>query len=941
MPEDLQRLQSLFAAALELPSERRDEMLARECAGDAQLLAEINALLEADSRYRFTTARPVVNGLEQMIPALASHAALSGERVGAYRLHEEIGRGGMGAVYRAERDDGSVAQQVAIKFVRRELLDANTLKRFQLERQVMATLNHPFIARLLDASQLDDGTPYYVMEYVDGIPIADYCERVDLDVRERLALMRKVCGAVAEAHRNLIVHRDLKPGNILVDAAGNPKLLDFGIAKLISASLVGNEETGTAYRYFSPQYASPEQIGGAPVGVACDVYGLGLLLYELLAGCRPFDLTGLSAGQIERLIKEVPPAAPSAALARSSKSNIRVRQLRGDLDGIVMRCLRKLPSERYASVEQLEVDLGNYLDGRPVQARGGHGWYRTQKFVRRNKIAVAVGILVTTSLMIGIVAFAWQARIAQQRAAELEQVSKFQADMLGQVDTTKAGKLLSEDVRAKLDEALRKRGMVDSERAAQTEAFAKLWQRVNATDAARDLIDLTILKPAAEAVDKQFKDQTVVDAILRQVLADRYRAFGLLDAALPLQERALVTRRNVLGDEHPDTLKSLNAMGVLLADQGKPSDAEAMIRDAVQKRRQTLGEEDPDTLTSIYDLGSVLMDQGKWSEAEEYFREALEKRRRVLGEQHGDTLHSINNMGLVLQSEGKLSEAEPYLREALDKRRRFLGEDDPDTISSLNNFGLLLKYQGKLSEAETYFREALVKNRRVLGEEHPDMLPSIANMGFILQAEGKLDEAAPYYQDALEKSRRVLGDEHPTTINIASKVGQLLLAQGKFADAEPFCLKALEKRRRILGEQHVETLISIIDVGSLRVAEGKPRESVALLAPAEAAMRKEFTGQNLYRLAKYLITFGTAHTALGQYADAEVNLIEAHDILTGSSDPKDLRDCTHALADLYAAWNKAQPAKGYDAKAAEWARKAQEGDAKAPPTGTLVKAEAK
>jgi tetratricopeptide (TPR) repeat protein/tRNA A-37 threonylcarbamoyl transferase component Bud32 len=941
MTEDMQRLQSLFAAAVELPPERRAEMLARECAGDAQLLAELEALLEADSSYLGTTAQPIVPGLAQLLSPLAPPASLIDARVGPYELREEIGRGGMGAVYRAERVDGSVAQQVAIKFVRRELLDANTLKRFQLERQMMAALNHPFIAHLLDAAQLDDGTPYYVMEFVDGIPITEYCAREGLDVRERVTLMRKVCGAVAEAHRELIVHRDLKPSNILVDTAGNPKLLDFGIAKPLSASLEGNEETGTAYRYFSPQYAAPEQFGGAPVSVACDVYGLGLLLYELLSGCRPFDLTGLSAGQIERLIKDVPPAAPSNALTRSGNSNIRIRQLRGDLDDIVMRCLRKLPSERYASVEQLETDLGNYLEGRPVQARGGHGWYRAQKFILRNKVAVSAAALVLLSMLFGIAAFAWQARIAQRRAAELEQVSKFQADMLGQVDTTQAGKLLSDDVRAKLDEALRKAGVADSERTAQAEAFAKLWQRINTTDAARDLIDRTILKPAAAAIDKQFKDQPVVDAALRQVLADRYLDIGLYDAALPLQERALATRRSVLGDEHPDTLKSLNALGALLADQGKPADAEGVLREVLEKRRRILGEEHPDTLTSIYDLGTVFSDQGKWSEAERCFREALDKRRRVLGDQHGDTLHSINSMGGVLQNQGKLNEAETYFREALDKRRRFLGEDDADTVSSINNLGLLLKYQGKLSEAEPYFREALVKNRRVLGEEHPDVLPSISNMGFLLLAQGKLDEAEPYYREALEKAHRVLGDEHPSTVTFLYNMGQLLQAQGKLAEAEPYYREALEKRRRLLGEQHAYTLMSISSMGSLWVAEGKPSAAAALLAPAEAVMRKEFTGENTYRLGKYLMNLGMARAALGQYADAEANLIEARDILAASPYPKDLRDCTHALADLYAAWNKAQPDKGYDAKAAEWARNAHEADPKLPPAATPVKAEVK
>jgi tetratricopeptide (TPR) repeat protein/tRNA A-37 threonylcarbamoyl transferase component Bud32 len=919
MTGEAKRLQSLFAAALELPPESRAEMLARECAGDAPLLAELTALLEADSHYRDQTALPVAKRLEQLIPALAS---LSGRRVGAYLLHEEIGQGGMGAVYRAERVDGSVAQQVAIKFVRRELLDANTLKRFQFERQAMAALNHPFIARLLDAAQLDDGTPYYVMEFVDGVPITDYCERKGLDVRERVSLVREVCRAVAEAHRELIVHRDLKPSNILVDAAGIPKLLDFGIAKPISTSLQANEETGTAHRYFSPQYAAPEQFGGAPVGVACDVYGLGLLLYELLAGCRPFELTGLSAGQVERLVKEVPPAAPSSIIARNGGSSIRVRQLRGDLDGIVMRCLRKSPNERYASVERLESDLGKYLDGRPVQARGGHRWYRAQKFVLRNKLAVSATALVLLSMLFGLMAFAWEARIAQQRAAELEKVSQFQGDMLDQVDMTQAGKRLSEDLRSKLDAALRKAGAADSERTTQTETFGKLWRHINATDAARDLIDSTILKPAADAIDKQFKDQPVVDAALRHKLADRYIVFGLLDAAQPLEERALSIRRKVLGDDHPDTLRSINALGNLLAQRGKSADAEVLLREATDRRRRVLGEEHTDTLTSINNLGLTFSDQGKWNEAERSFREVVEKRRRGQGDEHPRTLRALNDLAWALWNEGKLNEAEPYLREILEKRRRVLGEDDPDTISSANNLALALQEEGKLSEAEPYFREALIKNRRVLGEEHPDVLPSINNMGNLLQAEGKLDEAEPYFREALEKARRVLGDEHATTLVIVSHMGQVIQAKGKFAEAEPYLREALEKRRRLFGDEHQHTLLSINDMGSLLLSEDKPAESIALLAPAEAAMRKQFTGQNAYRLARYLRNLGNARAALGRYAEAETNLLEAHDITERVPGPvaREVRSFPQALADLYAAWNSAEPGRGHDIKAAEWKR---------------------
>ena len=930
MTESDYRLQALFAAAVELPPELRAEMLARECAGAPQLLAELEALLEADLRYHATTAQPIAAGLTELIPSLAPQASLSGARVGPYQLREEIGRGGMGAVYRAERVDGSVAQQVAIKFVRRELLDAGTLKRFQLERQLMATFNHPFIARLLDAAQFEDGTPYYVMEFVEGIPITDYCSRENLDVRARIALMQKVCSAVAEAHRELIVHRDLKPSNILIDTAGNPKLLDFGIAKPLSASLEGNEETGTAYRYFSPQYAAPEQLGGSPVGVACDVYGLGLLLYELLAGCRPFDLTGMSQGQIERLIKEVPPATPSSALARGGDVANLARQLRGDLDGIVMRCLRKLPSERYASVEQLETDLGNYLEGRPVQARGGHGWYRAQKFILRNKAAVSAALLVTLSMLVGIIAFGWQARIANRRAAELEQVSQFQADMLDQVDPTQAGLLLSRDVKSKIEAAMGTTGVPEPERVKQLAAFDKVWQQVNATDAARDLIDQAILKPAVEAIDKRFKGQPIIDAKLRNVLAVRYLQMGLFDTAITLTRQELATRQKVLGPDDPDTLISMSDLCIGLTDVGKMSEAEVYCRETLDRRRHVLGTDHRETVLSMRAMAALLLDEGKLKESEALQREALDKNRRMLGPESIETLSSVNYMGNILQAEGKLSEAESYFREALETRRHVLGEAHSDTLVSINNLGLLLKTQGKLDEAEPYFREGLEKTRQVLGEDHPDTIISILNLGSLLREQGKLDEAEPYSRDALRKSRRVLGDDNPVTQAAISNESLLLLAQGKLKEAESYAQDALEKGRRVLGNQHWRTLYYVRSLGSVLRAEGKDSEAVELLEPSQAAARAAFVGGKAPELGKFLLILGKVQFGLARFKDSEANLIEARKILAVSSYPKDLHDCNQALADLYTSWNKAQPSKGYDSKAAEWSLDARETEPKLP-----------
>jgi len=941
MTQDLQRLQSLFAAAVELTPELRADMLARECAGNPQLLAELEALLEADARYRGTTAQSIAPGLTRLIQPLAPQAALTGMRVGPYQLREEIGRGGMGTVYRADRVDGSVAQQVAIKFVRRELLDALTLKRFQLERQVMATLKHPYIARLLDASQLDDGTPYYVMEFVDGLAITDYCDREGLDARERVALMRKVCGAVAEAHRELIVHRDLKPSNILVDASGTPKLLDFGIAKPLSASAADSTDaTGTAYRYFSPQYAAPEQLGGAPVGVACDVYGLGLLLFELFAGCRPFDLTGLSTGQIERLIKEVPPAAPSSARARSGGTIVRARELRGDLDGIVMRCLRKLPSERYASVEQLETDLGNYLDGRPVQARGGHGWYRAQKFVLRNKVAVSAAALVALSMIAGVIAFAWQARIANRRAAELEQVTQFQAEMLDQVDPTKAGLLLSHDIADKFAAALANANVVESDRPAQISAFQRQWERVNATDAARDLIDSAIMKPAVSAIDTKFKDQPLVDARLSQALADRYLSWNLFDAALPLQEHALATRRQLLGPDDPETLSSLLGSGMLLEARGKLNDAEPVLREAFERRRRVLGASHHDTLSAMNELGQLLVALGKLPEAEQLLRESLDLHRRALGMDDRSSLIALTYVGSVLRKQGKLAEAETAFRQALEGCRRVFGPEDRLTMVALASLAEDLGAQGKRDEQLILNREQLEITRRTLGETHRETINALNSVAVSLFDLDKLAEAEPYQREAVEKSRLYLGPDHPITLGCMNQLALLLLMQHKLAEAEPYLVAVLDGRRRLLGAENPDTLETTIALATVRDDLKRHAEAVELLAPIEELSRKAFSGGNIFQIAKLHEELGRARAQLGDFAAAESNLKDAlaeyERVPSGASGNK--ADCAAAFAILYDAWDKADPRKGYRAKAVEQARKAHQLD---PDLGPIAPMETK
>ncbi|MDX2017253.1 MAG: tetratricopeptide repeat protein, partial [Planctomycetota bacterium] len=643
----------------------------------------------------------------------------------------------------------------------------------------------------------------------------------------------------------------------------------------------------------------------------------------------------------------------------------------------------------------------------------------------------------------------------KERADQLKKVSDFQSQMLAQIDTTKAGIDLMADVRERFVAALEESGVPEADRTKRLDALRQELVRVNATDAAAAMIDRTILRPAIKAVDEQFGSDPTSDSSLRQALTKVYHTIGLYDAALPLQESALATRRRVLGNEHPDTLSSMASMGVLLNGRGQSHDAERYLREAMETSRRVLGEEHPETLSNLFQLGVVLHDQGRTAEAEPYWREALAKRRGVLGEGHPETLNSLasiggllqsqlkleeaeqyygevldksrrllgeedsgtifahNNMGVllrnqgrladaerhfreaadksrrvfggehpdtlrfiisvgsVLQSQGKLSEALPYLREALETSQRVLGQDHPRTLDAMSNIGRVLNSQGKLQEAELYWREVLELRRRVLGEEHPNTLTSIGNLGSLLHAQGRLAEAESYLRDSLEKSRRVQGNEHPETLTAINNLGTLLNARGKLGEAEAYYREVVEKRRLLLGDDHPSTVASIYNMGVLLRSQGKLpeaeaslRESVEksrralgeedpgtlvmtgnfarvlqeqgqhqaaieLLAPLEPAARAAFTRRDPRRLALHLTTLARARVGLGfgpdRFALAEANLLEAHPIYLAAKDRgpthKDTLECVKGLVDLYTAWDKAEPGKGYDLKAAEWKAK--------------------
>jgi serine/threonine protein kinase/tetratricopeptide (TPR) repeat protein len=892
------------ARALTDPAARKDYLDAA-CRGDEALRARVEALLQADDPTVDSAAAGGVSADGTLTAADGGRSAPllegPGTRLGPYRLLERIGEGGFGTVFLAEQEM-PILRRVALKLLKPGMDTEKVVARFELERQALAMMDHPNIARVIDAGATPTGRPYFVMDLVEGAPISEYCDRNGLSVEARLELFAQVCNAVQHAHTKGIIHRDIKPSNVLVsthDGKAHAKVIDFGIAKATADRPAGETLfTVDGAMIGTPEYMSPEQAEGSlDIDTRTDVYSLGVLLYELLTGSTPFstrELRAAGVAEVRRIIREVDPPKPSTRLAHSADtlaSAAAKRQtapkrlsaiVRGELDWIVMRALEKDRQRRYPTANALAMDVQRYLGGEPVVAAPPGAAYRLRKFARRHRGGVLAAAAVAAALVVGAVAFAWQANVARgqrdramaaeaetrKRADELRKVSDFQAAMLAQVDPATAGRMLTKEVTEGFDAALAKAGLPERARAAERVAFVAGWNRVNATDAARNLIDLTILKPAVHAIDARFAGQPAVDAQLRQVLADLYKTLGLYEAARPLQERALETRRKVLGEEREETLRSLGAMGDLLRAQGKLAEAEPFERAAVEKCRRVLGAEHPFTLVTINNYAFLLMLQGKHAESEPLCREALEKMQRVLGKNDRETLKTQGNLAQVLQSLGRLPEAEPLYRDSLERRRRVLGEEDPDTVTAVNDLGFLLLGQGRFVEAEPYLREALEKYRRVYGEEHPETVTAILNLGYDLQSQGRLAEAEPFEREAVEKYRRAGGRDHPNTLAAMNNLALLLQDQRKYAEAEALLREALAARRRVLGEEHPDTIATL---GNL----GRFLQAVDRLAEAEPVLRETLEKKRRVRGVDHPDTltsinnYGVVLEAMGRPAEAE------------------------------------------------------------------------
>jgi serine/threonine-protein kinase len=818
------RVERVFDDALDQPPSTRAAWVRAACGDDAALHREVCLLLAAHDHADGVLDAPraallAEAGRARDERAPASPAAVAGDMVGPYRLVSELGRGGMGAVYLAERDDGQFTQRVAVKVLHRGLDSADVVRRFRAERQILAALDHPNIARLLDGGVTADGRPYCVLELVDGEPIDRYCDARRLSIDERVRLVRDVARAVHSAHRSLVVHRDIKPSNVLVTGTGAVKLLDFGIAKLLDPSALpyAAPETRTDVRPMTPEYASPEQVRGGPITTATDVYGLGLVLYELLAGRRAQEPEARSLREIERAVCEREPVRPSVAVlepprglpglpatadaiaaARATSPARLARLLRGDLDRIVACALRKEPGRRYGSAEELAADLGHYLGRRPVAARGDSLPYRARKFLSRHRWAVA-GAAAVVALLAG---YAATVTVQTRR------------------------------VTAALHQA-----RVEGERAEQVTAFTMgLFEAGNAargeTLTARDL-----LRRGADRAER-LGAQPATQAQMFDVVGMAYLRLGDHDAAERYLTRALALRRRVLGDEHQATAESMFHLAGLYGRRGRYARADSLYRDALAVQQRLLGSDHPHVARTLSGLGLLRQQRGDYVAGERLAREALAIRRANLGPTHPDVAVSLAHLANSLQLQGRPADAEPLLRQALALRRRLYGGEHPDVAGTMGNLAIVVGQRGAYAEAESLHRTAHAMRVRFLGPDHPDVAVGSALLGALLRRAGRLGEADSVYRAAIAAGTRALGADHPDLAHMVSGLAFTARDRGDLAAADSLHRAVLAVRRRVLGPTHPAIATSLHQLGALAALRGDTAAAVRLLRDALALRQR-------------------------------------------------------------------------------------------------------
>ncbi|MCG8406479.1 MAG: serine/threonine-protein kinase [Phycisphaerales bacterium] len=717
-----------------------------------------------------------------------------------YEISGEIHRGGQGMVFKSIQP--TTRRNVAIKVMREgPFAGPQDRARFEREVQILGQLKHPNIVTILDSGS-SAGHFYFIMDYIQGLPLDDYVVKHNLSVHQTLELFAKICDAVHVAHLRGVIHRDLKPSNIRVDPSGEPHVMDFGLAKVDEFDVIADSDhfmrTTTGQFIGSLPWSSPEQLEGKPdkVDIRTDVYSMGVMLYQILARRFPYDVTGHLRDVLDNICNIDPP-----------KPGTIDPRIDDEVDQIVLKCLRKDREQRYESGGDLAREIRRYLSGEPIEAKGDSVVYVLGKHLRRHKFPVAAGVgfvgLVTAGFIVSL-SFWHDAANARDAEADQRRIAE-ENEKIAKAETAKA-----KAVNAFLKEML-------------GSASPK-------TTMGRDVSVREVLDEAARRIEGgEFSGQPTLEASVRRTIGVTYRELGLYKEAEPYLKKALDLCTEYAGPDAPDTLLSMYEFAVLLQFEGRTDEAEPLYQRALEAQRRILTEEHVDTMTTMMQMASLLQDQAKYDEAEQMYRKTLDLAAHISGEEHTLTLLVTNNLANLLRTIGRLHQAEELFRKLVDIRTRKMGELHPETIVCTNNLANTLRDQGKLAEAEPMFRQVLEDASRVWGDRHPHTLLSASNLGMLLGHLGNLPEAESMLRRAYEGSLQELGEEHNNTLVSMNNLAQLLQARGKTDEATSLLQLAVKTRRRVHGEEHPDTLITANNLVQLLELGGKVDEAEALL----------------------------------------------------------------------------------------------------------------
>jgi serine/threonine-protein kinase len=840
-PERWQQIQDLFHEAAGLPERDRLAFLQSSCESDSELIAQVLSMLDADSAPSILFDKSVPELADSVISP-AAHA-IPQHRFGAYQLTSVLGEGGMGVVYLAERTD--LGSRAAVKILRDAWLSPARRVRFAAEQRTLAQLEHPSIARLYDSGALSDGTPWFVMEYVEGTPITTYCRENHCDLRQRLTLFRDVCEAVQYAHGNLVVHRDIKPSNILVRADGSVKLLDFGISKHIDSIDAHAEQTRTGVRMMTPAYASPEQIRGDPVGTHTDAYSLGVVLYELIVGRLPFDLSNRSSLDAERIVLEREPERPSAAARRmalvdnADHVSVISRGEWADLDVLIMTAMHKDASRRYPTVYALVQDVDRLLANEPLDARGDSARYKLGKFAARHRASLGAGALMLAAVIALVVFYtirlASAKNVALAETARAERIQGFTLNLLqgGEQD---AGPADSLRVVTLVDRGVQEARTLDREPATQAqlyETLGGLYQKLGKFDAADTLLRLSLSqRQKLFGSDHADVGQSLVAlGMLRNAQAEYDSAEHLVSGGLAMLRRHLPADNQLVR-------KALASLGRVLDEKGDYDRAIPVLEEAV-RLEQAQPAPTPDLSVAMSELANVHFYAGHYAVSDTLNRRVLAIDRKLYGAVHPHIADDLMNLGAIQFEMQNYPEAERFDREALVITRAWYGNSNPETASNLTLLGRALVSQKKLTEAHDVLKEAVDIQEKAYGPVHPRVASALNELGRVAQQQSDLDEAQKDFQRVVDIYRKVYNDKHYTIGVALSNLAGVYKDRKQYAESERLFLDVFRRYREELTPEHQLVGIAKVRYGEVLLADGKLSDAERELKSAQAILNKQ------------------------------------------------------------------------------------------------------